>query len=326
MACLDNYILVKGHCGSATPSTNIYINEALPGISIKKAAGVAEDSVVTGVQLLNLCVTNALRKTKTDLLNAMLSVVRFNTHVSNGEYGEFQSDYLSAINVSRGIKVELDNCCRLSIINIPRVKILLSETLANQTLTIVDGGTTTTFNFSATANVPLYIETNYKANTDLIYITTQNLPVNNSLLHNSDSCGFCSNECTNCDSCGCNSGLNIYGWDGAQTSGYSYGLQPIINVICDEDKFFCEVSKLSSVAEMVLYAAGIFFIEELISTSRLNVYTIYNKDGAEAQREKWLEYYDELKKGIIQRLPVYLGNLDKCCIDCNSSHWQTSIP
>lgn len=328
MACLDNYILVKGYCGSDTPTTGIYINQALPGITIKKAAGAAEDTVIKGVELLNLCVTNALRKVKTDLLNEMLSIVRFNTHISSGEYGLFQNDFLALSAVSRGFKLVLDNCCRLSTINIPRVQVLVNTTVSDKTLTIIDGGTTNTYTFDTVANVPVWVETNFTATGDTVYLTMSgsDVAVNNSLLNSSASCGFCTNECNDCENCDCNSGINVYGWDGTDTSSYTYGLKPVVNVICDEDKFFCEVSKLSSVAEMVLYSAGILFIEELLSTSRLNVYTIYDRDGAEAQREKWIEYYDELKKGIVQRLPKYLGQIDKCCLDRNSSHWQTSIP
>lgn len=333
MACLTNYILVYGHCGEETPTSNLYINKALPGITLKRSANLAEGEIQTGVDLLNQAITNGIEMAWSALVREMLGVVRFNSISSTGQYGLFYKDftdttqYLAATSANRGLKFELGQCCKLTNLYVRRVSVLQNTTLANQTLTITDGGTVTTKTFSSTAKVVTEVEVNYKAQSPTVLITLNNaaISVNDSTLNYTGSCGFCSNDC--CADHSCNQGVNVWGWDGTNTNSSTYGLSATVDTICDEYKFFCEMANtIPDVAWLVMYHAGIWFFEYLLTTGRINAYTLYNKETISARIEQWTQKADELEKKLVKQLPRYLASIDSCCIECNSSHWETSIP
>lgn len=334
MACFDNYILVKGYCGSNTPSTNIYINEFLPGITLKAAANIAEDTVQTGVGLLNQCVSNAILRVKDDLVSSMLGTVRFNAAVSTGQYGYYQPDdfddstkYLSGTATGRGLKFELRNDCRLSAMYVKRVAVL-GLTGGSFTLLVKDGVTSTSYAFTLTARTLTWVEVNQKIASDLLHITIAdaNFQPFDMDLNYSGTCGFCSNDCGGVSACDCNAGLNVWGWDGTNTGSKTYGLSPVVHVICDQDKFLCEISQLETVAQMIAFKAGIVFMQELISTSRLNYYTIYEEDMAREWITEWTKEYDMRKNALTPRLTKYLLTVDSCCIECDSSNWHYGLP
>lgn len=330
MACLDNYINVYGHCDGETPSSGLYINKHLAGISLKRAANYAEGELQTGVALLEQAIETGIEKARSALVSEMLGTVRFNSISSSGQYGKFDLDftdtdnYLAAASASRGLKFELDSGCRLTAIYIRRVQVLTNSTITNGTLTITDGGEVTTKTFSASPKEITFVEVNYKAQSPTVLITLNNasISVADSDLYYNGNCGFCCNTCQG----GCDSGLSVWGWDGTNTTSTTYGLSALVDVVCDEKKFFCEISHIPDVAWMCLYQAGMWAFEYGLLTNRINVYTTYGKEQASAQIQQWQQQFDQAKEKVVKQLPKYLLSIDKCCIECNSSHWQTSIP
>lgn len=330
MACLTNYINVYGHCDGGTPSSGLYINKHLAGISLKRAANYAEGELQTGVALLEQAIENGIAQTRSALVSEMLGTVRFNSISSSGQYGKYPLDftdtteYLAATAASRGLKFELDNACRLSKIYVRRVQILTNTTVTNGTLTITDGGETTSYTFSTQPQEITFVETNYKAQSTTVKITLNNaaMSVADSDLYYNGNCGFCCNTCKG----SCDSGLSVWGWDGTNTTSTTYGLSALVDVICDEEKFFCEISHIPDVAWMCLYQAGIWAFEYGILSNRINVYTNYGKEQLILQTQQWRLLFDEKKDKVVKQLPKYLLSIDSCCIECNSSRWQTSIP
>lgn len=330
MACLTNYINVFGHCDGGTPSSGLYINKNLAGINLKRAANIAEGEIQTGVALLEQAIENGIAQTRSALVSEMLGTVRFNSITSSGQYGRFPLDftdtteYLAATSANRGLKFQLDNGCRLSKLHVRRVQILTNTTIANGTLTITDGGEVTTYTFNAQPQEITYVETNYKAQSTTVKLTLNNaaISVADSDLYYNGNCGFCCNTCQG----SCDSGLSVWGWDGTNTTSSTYGLSALVDVICDEEKFFCEISGIPDVAWMSLYQAGIWAFEYSLLSNRINVYTNYGKEQLSAQITQWQQLFDQKKAKVVKQLPKYLLSIDSCCIECNSSRWQTSIP
>lgn len=330
MACLTNYINVYGHCDGETPSSGLYINKDLPGINLKKAANIAEGELPTGVQVLEQAITTGIDLSRSALVSEMLGTVRFNSIISSGQYGKFDPDftdttkYLAASSANRGLKFEIDNTCRLSGIYIRRVQVLVNSTITNGTLTITDGGEVTTYTFSASPKEITFVETNYKSQSGTVLITLNNasISVADSDLYYNGNCGYCCNTCHG----NCNTGLSVWGWDGTNTTGSTYGLSALVDVMCDEKKFFCEISAIPDVAWMCLYRAGIWAFEYGLLSNRINVYTNYGKEQASAQIQQWQQLFDKAKEKVVKQLPKYLLSIDSCCIECNSSRWETSIP
>lgn len=334
MACLDNYIGVKGYCGDTTPSSNLYINLNLPGITLEQAANSAEGAITTGVSLLQQSITNGIARTRQAIINAMLGRVRFNQILSGGEYGSYQPDdfddstkYLSGTATGRGLKAELRNGCSLTNIYIPRVGVI-GQGSGSKTLTITDGVTSTSYSFTLTSQVITWVETKKQIESDLAFIKIADAtfsPLDVSLNY-SGSCGFCANECSNSHSCGCSNGLNVYGFDGTNTGSQTYGLIPIIQTRCSSDKFFCEISGLEMVQWACLYAAGVDFMNYVISSHRVNFYTIYGDEDASRMSELWENQFQDRLQTIVKTLPKYLGTIDSCCLECDGSSWSYSMP
>ena len=267
-------------------------------------------------------------------MSDLLGTVRFNAIASSGQYGKFYKDftdttkYLAAAVANRGLKLELKNSCRLSTLYIRRVRIL-DNTGVSGTLTITDGGTVTTKTYTTTAQVATDVEVNYKATSPTVLVTLDNtaISVNESTLNYSGSCGFCANDCCEDHTCKCNSGLNVYGWDGTNTTSTTYGISALVDVVCDEGKFFCEMANvIPDIAWLTLYEAGIWFFEYLLNTGRINMYTNYNDEQASNNIEQWSQKSDMIRKKLAKQLPKYLLSIDDCCIECNSSRWETSLP
>lgn len=334
MACLDNYILVKGHCAGATATSGLYINVNLPGITLAKAANTAEGALPTGVSLLNQCIQNGLARTRQDLVTMMLGRVRFNQIVSGGQYGSYSPDdfdldskYLSGTATGRGLKVELRNDCKYSNIYVHRVGVI-GKGSGSKTLTITDGITATNHTFTLTNQTITWVETKQEIESDLAHIKISDATFQpfDTLLNYSGSCGFCTNECYNSHSCNCSSGMNIYGFDGANTNSQTYGLIATIQTKCSIDKFFCEISHLESVAWATLYASGIEFLNYNLLTGRVNEYTIYDDEQASATVALWQSKYDVALKTLRDSLPKYLNTIDSCCLECDGSNWAYSHP
>ncbi len=335
MACLDNFILVQGNCGTATPTSGLFINTSLAGITLKKAANASEGALQTGVALLNQAITNGTALAQSALVGEMLSVVRFNAIVSGSKYGKqpldpsLATNYAALSDTPRGMKFELNNCCPLTEICIREVTMLTASNTTGSTLTILDGGTTTTFTFNTTALIETTIDVNYTVLTDTVYLTanaTSSWSVSNSRLNQSGTCGFCANDCCASPTCEYQAGLTPWGYDGTNTTGLTYGMTANINVVCSERKFICQLTCIPDFAWLVLYHSGVWFLDYLVMSNRINEYTIYNQEQAVIRADQWREQADILEKKLTKQLPEYLLSLDSCCIECNSSRWDTATP
>ena len=317
MSCLDNIVTVRGFCGDVEPSSGYYIND-LPGITLSKAADVADEEVVTGVGVLNRSVTNALALFKSDLILKMLGVVKFGAILESKLASKFSDDYLALDPSERGVEVELCSNCRLVQMVIPYVNVKSDTTKTGAILKLVDGSTTETFTFDLVAGVTTLVPTNYLVTSDKVTVTVDNvdIAVNDSDIKN--SCCLCG-----CEDCGCDfAGFTVTGV-GADTNK-SYGIQPLVNVVCSEDRFLCEI--LRYIGKALWFKSGVMFINELEVTGRINDFTVYGVEEAVAKAAEWEEAYQDELTLLVQRLPEYFSESDNCCFVCNASGWAWSIP
>lgn len=260
----------------------------------------------------------------------MLGTVKFGQILSGSQYGYYQADdfdndakYLAGTATGRGTKSELRNNCRLSHQYIKRVGVIGKGTNGTKTLSITDGVTVTNYTFTFTTQVLTWVEVNQQIESDLAFIKIADADFQplDTYLNYSGTCGFCANDCCGTSSCGCNEGLNIWGWDGTATNSQTYGLIPLVQVICSPEKFFCEISSLEMVRWATLYASGSDFMGYLINTNRLNAYTIYEAEEAANLVTDWEAKFKHNLKTLVKTLPGYLNSIDSCCLQCDSDTW-----
>lgn len=325
--CFSNYILVEGNCGNVVPSTGLYINRHLEGITLQKGANIAEGVTVKGVDLLNKCIENGIRRARKDLIKNMMGYVRFNSILEAHTYGCFATDYLSVSSGEKGVTITLDSNCRYTKIYINAITVKTNTTLANKQIKIVDGGTTTIKTVDLTAGVQSTINPNYKATNKEVSVQwdLSDIAVNNSNLNSCSGCGCSSSsniyeDCGTCTNCDCEY-MTANGSDGTSNT---YGITVYATLVCDEDAFTCDISQWLS--EAALYAAGISFILEYKAALRINAFTLYKEEDYNELRATWEDRYEAEIKTLSDKLPVYLKEIGGDCITCNSSRWVHSIP
>lgn len=326
-SCFSEYILVEGYCGDATPSTGLYLNRALEGISLQGAANIASGEVTRGVDLLNRCIENGIRRARRDVVKQVMDYVAFDVIKESQTYGCFKDDYLTEKDEERGVKVSLEcsNNCRYLRPYINSLTVKANTTITDKQIKIIDGGTTTTYTVDLSAGVATTKYIGYKCLTNEVQIVwdTSDIKVNNSNLSCS-TCGSWSNiheDCgTSCNDCGCDY-LDAIGSDGTSNT---YGITVFAEAICDEDAFTCDIKDW--LREAALYASGIEFVLAYKTARRINAFTLYQEDEYNELRATWEDRYNDEIKTLSKKLPKYLSQLDDCCIKCNSDRWAYQTP
>jgi len=304
MNCKNSIIGIRGLCNESTAPYLYFIND-LPGITIEKAANVAGIEQGTGVNLLEKSIQQGINTAQRGLIQALLGVVKFGAINNSALSGAIGGGVYRSVMGPVGHNYRLNqNICRLQAMYVPYVDVLIEAT-ANVTLKIVDNDTTT------------------QAVTNEVTITIEN-GQGGALLVSDGSLLYTGSNYWKCSPCGLTCDSPMASSSSTTNDGKSNGIQVLIQTICDEDKLFCEVSKF--IAEGAWYASGIWFLEELLASDRLNVYTTYSQQEAADQIIRWTAKYDAILADLKKRLPKFLLNLDRCCIDCDSSAWKYAMP
>jgi len=163
--CTNNLIGVRGACNASAPTSLLYLDD-LPGITLERAASIADGNSDTGLDVANVSIANAIVRTKSAIVAEMLNVVQFNAITFSRLATKFVSDeYEATTLVDSGVQVELCSNCRLVELFIPSVNVRTNNAGAYN-LKIVDGATTTTFAFTAIAGATTTIVTNYTPTSD----------------------------------------------------------------------------------------------------------------------------------------------------------------
>ena len=322
MNCKNSIIGIRGVCVETTSPYLYFIND-LPGITIQKAANVAGIEQGTGVNILERSIEQGINTAQRGLIQALLGVVKFGAINNSALSGAIGGGVYRSVSGAVGHNYRLNqNICRLQAMYVPYVDVLI-ETTANVTLKIVDNDTITQWTKQVIGGKITRFDTNYKAVTNEVTITIENAQ-GGALLVSDGSLLYTGSNYWNCSPCGLTCDSPMASSSSTTNDGKSNGIQVLIQTICDEDKLFCEVSKF--IAEGAWYASGIWFLEELLASDRLNVYTTYSQQEAADQIIRWTVKYDAILADLKMRLPKFLLNLDRCCIDCDSSAWKYAMP
>ena len=95
-----------------------------------------------------------------------------------------------------------------------------------------------------------------------------------------------------------------------------FGITMKAGAVCDFDKVLCIFAGSKLIQWVILYYMGHLISEKVLNSSRVNLYTTFQRADAKAKSEKYynlyVEKYNELVKGMI---PVLRG-LDDGCITC----------
>ena len=304
MACFDDYLGLKGI--TANPLSGLFIND-LPGINFAKADAVRDSDYATGIDFINEKIDHSVALVADDLKHFMAPYFKFHSQIDHVLTDKYDDGYHTATAANRGLKVE-KKASRLSKLYVNRVKVLANSSGAYN-LVIADGNETETFAVTLVAGEEQWVECNYTANRDIIYIYIDNTnlkPANGKV--KSRACSSCGRRYKM---------MKVWGWNGTKTVASHYGLRADMSVICSDDDMACILR--DRIKWPVLYKFGVEFMKEVQETDRLNYFTLVGREQAAELQEKFEAEYTRRFDKLCQTLPRFLRSVDLDCVDCNSA-------
>lgn len=311
-SCYDNFIGVIGCDDEPTPKSGYYI-ESLEGISVKRAANIAEDSYMNGVELIKDKIIFALKHLEKAVLGKMMLLgYTLPTTSPTSQKGDFLGE-VNGFGGERGLKLYQNNSLSpFSCIVLKKIYIK-SQTTSTQTLYLKDkdGVVLWQKEVDLVSNQLLVIEDYIK-----IYETESYLVLDNStiqtyktqLKNDSNCCGYSSTTRPN-------KFYSVTGWNGSNCVDNGFGLGVEIGMECDMSLVMCDI--LPQLSKAALYWSGVEILNEQLASNRLNLINIFSKEWAMEKIEEWKMEIDNELNIVVPNLVKGLKARDRFCISCN---------
>jgi len=311
MNCLENIVGLK--CLEESSVSGLFI-EDLNGINLKTAANIVDSRFVSGLDLLKAKKEFATKAVQQDLSGAILPFFRVNSIIDEIEVGNFKTNFLSSVALTRGIKIKARKS-RLLRLRIKTIEIRIEEVNFDHSVEIIDGNTSTSFPFTTDANGFAKINVEYLSETDEVFLVMDNATIKplDASLKTGCSCYSKSTEF-----------LNAWGWNGSTTSTSTFGLKAEVLAECNNEKLYCLLGGKMGFA--ILYKTGIEIVKEWIASDRLNPVTIIDDGTEEFLLEEFKSEYKKALKILVEQIPLFLSRIDEVCVVCNQSVYVQGTP
>lgn len=338
MCIPDNYIGIRGECVGVEPASGLYIND-LPGISLNRAAGATDENYLRGVDFLRANEKLAFELVKQDFKAGMARDFSMRTIIDTFErkvsFGTGQ--YLALTSTNRYIQVRDILIDQLTKLRINRIDLYARNNYPGFTFNIIDGATTTTYNFDLTTglnSLPL----SYVVQSGTAYIEYDASQVELWEPSHNGIYNRCSEGCIN--DCSYDLYIDVKYYTGANLTA----LQPVISrngiavyatLFCDLDSVFCQLVDTFKFA--IWYRMGILIAEKYLSSDRSNPAVFAAKQDAQRLLTQWkggvdtdgFEVKSEYWKHFVSaynQVKEYLKRTDSACFICDSTSTIHLIP
>lgn len=330
--CLKNLITVVNPCDN----DETYINGALditalyPDFEWGKIDAIT-DATTSAVQELRALRWLAIQKVSSDISgvisrNGLAANLGIETYTLSGQ-ADCSCGWTNptALSPFRGIMAQLKRCSPER--NIRRVHISELTIWSKQNYETLDLVVKDNY-YQYTIEVPNVVQgaNNVYALTGIQPIVSEGAQIEFHV--NSDIYDLCKTE----QFCGCKMNDLPYTFgtfdgnkwrNGKGLAGY--GITMRAGAVCDFDKVLCIFAGQKLVQYVVLYYMGHLISEKVLNSSKVNLYTTFQRADAKAKSEKYynmyLEKYNEL---IVGMLPVLRG-IDDGCITCKGVKTLTNV-
>lgn len=340
MSCLDRLIRIDSPCSANNNTcTDSYTISDMRGFSWKKSAKIASEVYEDAEDLLYNIRRKALNKFsadlsmylqangyKLDLIDRSFSSQKPNTTI-NG-FLPFQVGY------KRGIKLQQKKTCNHKKLHINSICILGNNT-GNYTLEIYNGSVMYPIPVSLQANVKYCINkaqlcsligSELYATTDVMYFLIDGTNFNPAQITPNCGCGTESNICSFVS--GYAGTLNTSGaLVGNTNASNSFGIIVEANCECNFDEIICSLSNTNAphIKQLLLYGCEIQFLETIIYSDRLNLFTVFGKDEAKELLEQVKIEYSQYFDVMIQSIGgLFCNSSFGDCIKCSGSSIKTN--
>lgn len=303
------------------PEARLWLND-LPGISLRIAANIASEEVVTGTALMKKCINTAVKKVFDDFDSEISPYFNFNAIIETREINDFrEAEILPVANAMRGLVLKRWRS-ELARHYVEEIYIKVNTTVVVE-VKVYDGENValTLENVSLVAGVMKTIRIDKVFNNEIVKIlmNNANIEVFSTSVKNHNwhyqGCGTCNQS---------DQGLVIKGWNGADEDSEMYGIGVKCSVRCYNEAALCSV--LPKLYFPIWYQSGAEFMKEGLYSDRLNPTTTLTKIK---MGECLVEYEDEYKKGYAKTtksIQSFLRSMRGECITCNTNHYAQEHP
>lgn len=279
------YSTVGTWCDDRDGDRLFYLSE-LPGINLKNAAQIADHETVKGETLMNKAISFASRMVVRDFLGRLMQKVVFREVIASEQVGYHSEDFNAAVAGLYGVEVtrtgQEDRYTR-GYVEYIELKLESAPGADTDFLIVIDGGAAETKTVTLTAGINrIRIDKTFKQ-WCRVYADYSDLAVSDGSLSYGDSC-----DCpyVACDRCFTVDGIQDPTESGTFAQSNSLNGM-VIAVACkaDPDELVCQFREM--LAPAVLYRAGAYMMEELLSSDRANPYVRNSRDEARENVRRW---------------------------------------
>lgn len=312
--CLENFIVFRRNCAKVQPSSGLIL-EMLAGLNEKKVSSIVTAEHGSAKNLLDMAVFVGYSRV-IKLVEGLLAKrgLKSQNIIENIVACNFTNKILPISGDFRGLRISKNG------INSPfskiRVKTLFVKAATNGNITIeikdVFGNVLFFKPTGVVKGQEIAIEINQVFSANVIFIGF----VQNEVEVYSTDCkrggGCCQSICGNAESL-----FIVDGWNGHQITCNGYGIKACIELFCDAEALGCKI--INRLAWPILYAAGIYILEEAQATGRISAFATHGQEWIEGTIVKW---YSELNSCIeIEMLSIAqeVADMDRNCFPCRNS-------
>lgn len=335
-----NYITAKGYSGTVVPTSGRYLDD-LPGISLTRAADIASDLVLTGRELIEKCINNAIHETIHDFVGQLASKYQFKNVIADAKIqmaGKFTwyglLDTSITFRVSRGY--DSDGFKRLVFKNFEIVSDRAVQNKVFYVQTDMDDEKSITVDLVSGRNV-IPIEIDSRVEYAEIIFDISDFQLGRREYYKRYGFEYC--KCNDLTPDG------LY-FEYRQTDDRLtfealsnmdvFGFNATVQETCDMLELACYFSDL--LIQPVLYKSGVNFLLEAMNSDRVNPYTANGKEDIDKMLLMWTGGTDMvtgIKTGsaywrsllqAVSRAEKSIETVDSSCITCSGLYISNSLP
>lgn len=330
MECLENLIGIKGGCGTpTTPSSGLWLNSLLPGVTIKAANAAVNSEQISGYDLIEEKMALADVFLVNDIRNYLAQHILLHSVVESDVIGKYEDDLpllASESGYYKGVQIKIDEYAYLSLyISTIRLQLTTAVTTDILIIDLITGKTLDTLPITTVADeiTEIVVNKSYKATRQKLNL----LIVYDAGVSNARRTGVYTGStpagCSNCrggwyqnyayyrgvsiSTAATKTNTNV---NSATTTS---GMSVTYSLNCDEEPFICSISNRLALPKA--YKTGELLMEEMIHSDRLNHIILTKRTShKELKAEFYNEYFSRLSS-MLENMPMP----NDICFRCNPS-------
>lgn len=326
MACLDNFIILRGFCDDPASSSGLAVND-LPGISLKMVASLSNEEQKNFSGVWDEIYTRSTTMLNGDVMVAMQKFSKTNLLVDDEGFGFYKSDFdtEAASSEHKGVSIKIFGSKYLTLF-VNKVTLRLeNNTASSSNITIFDYNDGRTLDIIAFTpknglnEIQINKKYNIRGQRARIFVSYDGAIAD--AVQSSASSWFDNTRFALLRGAKVLKSSSVVE-DNMNFDGETHGMILDLTVNCSIENLVCSNKDMFKIP--LWYKLGEQLMQERMISERINKFTMLNSEKAEELMEKFAEMYKEQLDKILDNFEP-IG--DTLCFSCNKSRTHTySLP